>query len=124
MTDIGSSALSAVFFALSDPTRRELLNRLSKGTELTVSELAEPLEMSLPAASKHLKILERAGLIDRRRDGQRFYMQLNPEPLKDATEWLAYYERFWSESLDRLTDYLNDTIEKTDDEGSDSTDVE
>lgn len=114
MTDIGSSALSAVFFALSDPTRRELLNRLSKGTELTVSELAEPLEMSLPAASKHLKILERAGLLDRRRDGQRFYMQINPGPLQNASEWLQYYEKFWTESFDRLNDYLADSIEKTD----------
>ncbi|MCL4168132.1 UNVERIFIED_CONTAM: hypothetical protein GTU68_037000 [Idotea baltica] len=73
---------------------------------MTVGDLAEPLEMSLPAASKHLKVLERAGLLNRRRDGQRYYMKLNAAPLKSAADWIKYYERFWSESFDRLDDFL------------------
>jgi DNA-binding transcriptional ArsR family regulator len=86
--------LSAVFGALADPTRRAILARLTTG-EASVTELAEPFAMSLPAVSKHLKTLERAGLISRGR-----------EALKEATEWLDAYRRFWDESLDNLADYL------------------
>lgn len=99
--------LSATFAALADPTRRAILARLAAG-EATVGELAKPFEMSLPAISKHLKVLERAGLIARGRDAQRRPCRLNPEALKTAAEWLEYYRRFWEESLDRLDEYLRE----------------
>jgi DNA-binding transcriptional ArsR family regulator len=99
--------LSATFGALADPTRRAILARLAAG-EATVGELAEPFAMSLPAISKHLKVLERAGLIARGRDAQRRPCRLKPEALKSAAEWLDYYRRFWEESLDRLDEYLRE----------------
>ena len=97
--------LSLTFGALSDPTRRAILTRLADG-EATVTELAEPFEMSLPAVSKHLKVLERAGLISRGREAQWRPARLDPEPLKEAADWLDEYRRFWDESFDRLDDYL------------------
>lgn len=97
--------LSAVFGALADPTRRTILARLTSG-EASVTELAEPFAMSLPAVSKHLKMLERAGLISRSREAQWRPCRLAPESLKEATEWLDAYRRFWDESLDNLADYL------------------
>jgi DNA-binding transcriptional ArsR family regulator len=97
--------LSAVFGALADPTRRAILARLASG-EASVTELAEPFPMSLPAVSKHLKTLERAGLISRGREAQWRPCRLAPEALKEAAEWLDAYRRFWDESLDNLTDYL------------------
>jgi DNA-binding transcriptional ArsR family regulator len=97
--------LSAVFGALADPTRRAILARLASG-EASVTELAEPFPMSLPAVSKHLKTLERAGLISRSREAQWRPCRLAPEALKEAAEWLDAYRRFWDESLDNLTDYL------------------
>lgn len=97
--------LSATFGALADPTRRAILARLSLG-EASVTELAEPFAMSLPAVSKHLKVLERAGLISRGREAQWRPCRLAPEPLKEATTWLDAYRRFWDESLDNLADYL------------------
>ncbi len=106
MNPSSSIGLTAIFSALADPSRRAILERLSIEKEATVSELAEPLDMSLPAVSKHLKVLERAGLLNRRRDGKSFYLKLNPRPLKEAGEWISYYEQFWSESLDRLEDFL------------------
>jgi DNA-binding transcriptional ArsR family regulator len=97
--------LNATFAALADPTRRAILARLASG-ETSVTELAEPFEMSLPAISKHLKVLERAGLIARGRDAQWRPCRLEPGPLRDAAEWIEYYRQFWEQSFDRLEDYL------------------
>ena len=102
-----SQQLDATFSALSDPTRRAILARLSRG-ETTVSELAAPFAMSLPAVSKHLKVLERAGLIERGREAQWRPCRLNSEPLKEASAWLDHYRRFWEESLERLDDYVRE----------------
>ena len=99
--------LSATFAALSDPTRRAILARLALG-ETTVSELAEPFAMSLPAVSKHLKVLERAGLITRGREAQWRPCRLDAGPLKDVSGWLEHYRRFWDESFDRLDAYLDE----------------
>ena len=99
--------LNATFAALADPTRRAILARLASG-ETSVSELAEPFEMSLPAVSKHLKVLQRAGLIARGREAQWRPCRLAAGPLKDASDWLEHYRRFWEESFDRLEDYLRD----------------
>jgi DNA-binding transcriptional ArsR family regulator len=99
--------LSTTFSALADPTRRAILARLIAG-EVSVTELAEPFAMSLPAVSKHLKVLERAGLIKRSREAQWRPCRLEAGPLKDAAEWLEHYRRFWDESLDRLDDYLGE----------------
>jgi len=98
-------ALSVTFAALADPTRRAMLLRLSQG-EISVSALAEPFQMSLPAATKHLRVLERAGLVQKRRDAQRRPCRINAEPLKQATDWMAQYRQFWEGSLDRLDAYL------------------
>jgi DNA-binding transcriptional ArsR family regulator len=95
--------MDAVFGALAHGARREMLGRLADG-ELTVGELAEPLAMSLAAASKHVKVLERAGLVGRTVDGRRHVCRLEPLPLASAAEWLRFYERFWSERLDALAD--------------------
>ena len=97
--------LSSTFAALADPTRRAILSTLTNG-ERTVSELAEPFEMTLPAITKHLKVLERAGLITRSREAQRRPCQLDAAPLKEAIDWIVEYRRFWDESFDRLDDYL------------------
>jgi DNA-binding transcriptional ArsR family regulator len=99
--------LSTTFAALADPTRRAILARLTGG-EATVTELAEPFEMTLPAVSKHLKVLERAGLIARGREAQWRPCRLEAAPLKDADDWLERYRRFWEERLDRLEDYLDE----------------
>ena len=103
--------LSTTFAALADPTRRAILARLASG-EASVSELAEPFAMSLPAVSKHLKVLERAGLITRGRAAQWRPCRLEAAPLKDASDWLEEYRRFWEESLDRLEEYLRELQEK------------
>ncbi|MBI4964539.1 MAG: winged helix-turn-helix transcriptional regulator [Desulfomonile tiedjei] len=97
--------LSTTFAALADPTRRAILARLTAG-ESTVTELAKPFKMSLPAISKHLKMLERAGLIARGRDAQRRPCRLQAGPLKEVADWVERYRSFWEESLDRLGDYL------------------
>jgi DNA-binding transcriptional ArsR family regulator len=97
--------LTTTFSALADPTRRAILARLSVG-EASVSELAEPFAMSLPAVSKHLKVLERAGLIARSREAQWRPCRLEAGPLKEANAWLDGYRRFWEESFDRLDEYL------------------
>jgi DNA-binding transcriptional ArsR family regulator len=106
--------LSSTFAALADPTRRSMLARLSKG-EATVTELAEPFlkYMSLPAVTKHLKVLENAGLILKGRDAQWRPCQLNGDPLKDATDWMAQYRVFWEASFDRLEDYLKTVAPKS-----------
>jgi DNA-binding transcriptional ArsR family regulator len=97
--------LSSTFSALADPTRRAILARLAKG-DATVLELAKPFEMSMPAVSKHLKVLERAGLIVRSRDAQRRPCRLQPGPLKDVADFAELYRRHWEESFDRLGEYL------------------
>ena len=99
--------LSMTFQALADPTRRAILARLALG-ETSVSELAEPFEMSLPAVSKHLKVLENAGLITRSRDAQWRPCKLEPIALKTVDDWLERYRRFWEERFDRLEDYLRE----------------
>jgi DNA-binding transcriptional ArsR family regulator len=99
--------ISTTFSALADPTRRAILARLALG-ETSVTELAEPFAMSLPAISRHLKVLERAGLITRGREAQWRPCRLEAGPLKDATQWLEAYRRFWEESFDRLGSYLHE----------------
>jgi DNA-binding transcriptional ArsR family regulator len=99
--------LSTTLAALADPTRRAILARLALG-ETAVTELAEPFAMSLPAVSKHLKVLERAGLIARGREAQWRPCRLQATPLKDVAEWIEGYRRFWEQSLDRLEDYLQE----------------
>src|SRR6204780_4605408 len=108
---ISSERLNATFAALSDPTRRAILKRLAAG-ETSVSELAAPFKMSLPAISKHLKVLERAGLIARGREAQWRPCRLKAEPLKQAADYLDEYRRFWEESFDRLDEYLQQLQEK------------
>ena len=97
--------ITSTFAALADPTRRAILARLALG-ETSVTELAAPFEMSMPAVSRHLKVLERAGLISRGREAQWRPCKLNPKPLKDAAEWLEEYRQFWEHSFDRLEEYL------------------
>src|SRR5687768_18126586 len=102
-----SDPLSTTFAALADPTRRAILGRLATG-ERSVTELAKPFEMSLPGISKHLKVLERAGLIERGREAQWRPCRLRAKPLKDAANWMEHYRRFWDESFDRLDSYLKE----------------
>ncbi len=99
--------IDAVFHALAHDARRTMLSRLA-GHELTIGELAEPLAMSLAAASKHVQVLERAGLIERTVHGRRHVCRLNPDPLASAAAWLRVYERFWTHRLDALEDALHD----------------
>ncbi len=99
--------LSETFGALADPTRRAILARLASG-EASVTELAEPFAMSMPAISKHLKVLERAGLITRGREAQWRPCRLQAGPLQDVAGWIEHYRRFWEESFDRLDDYLKE----------------
>lgn len=99
--------LSHTFSALADPTRRAILARLALG-ETSVTELAEPFEMSMPAVSKHLKVLERAGLISRGREAQWRPCRLDAGPLKEAAGWIEEYRRFWEQTLDRLDKYLRE----------------
>jgi DNA-binding transcriptional ArsR family regulator len=100
-----SEHLNDTFAALADPTRRAILARLSSG-EASVTQLAEPFEISMPAVSKHLKVLERAGLIARGREAQWRPCRLEAARLKEVADWVAHYQRFWSESFDRLDEYL------------------
>lgn len=99
--------LSKVFAALADPTRRDILARLSRGT-CSVTELAAPHAMSLPAISKHLRVLEQSGLICRGREAQWRPCRIQAAPLKEAVDWIAQYKRHWEERLDRLDDYLQE----------------
>jgi DNA-binding transcriptional ArsR family regulator len=103
--------LDATFAALADPTRRAILARLASG-ETTVTELARPFDMSLPAISKHLNVLERAGLIVRGRDAQRRPCRLEAGRLKEVSEWVESYRRFWEHSFDRLDDYVHEIQRK------------
>ena len=102
---MAADPLSLTFSALADPTRRAILARLALG-ETSVQELAEPFDMSLPAVSKHLKVLERAGLIARGREAQWRPARIEPRRLKEIDDWLEAYRRMWDERLDRLDDYL------------------
>jgi DNA-binding transcriptional ArsR family regulator len=104
---MSTDPLSLTFAALADPTRRAILAKLSSG-EASVTDLAEPFEMSLPAVSKHLKVLERAGLIARSREAQWRPCQLDAGPLRDVAGWIEHYRRFWTDSFDRLDDYLHE----------------
>ncbi len=109
-------ALSLTFSALADPTRRQILARLANG-ELSVTQLAEPFKMTMPAVSKHLKVLERAGLIVRGREAQWRPAKLQAEPLKEVADWVEQYRQNWEESFDKLDAYLK-TIQN-EDKGSD-----
>jgi DNA-binding transcriptional ArsR family regulator len=102
-----SDPLSATFSALADPTRRAILARLASG-EISVTKLAEPFDMSMPAISKHLKVLERAGLVARGREAQWRPCRLEAGPLKDVSNWVENYRQFWEESFDRLDVYLKE----------------
>jgi DNA-binding transcriptional ArsR family regulator len=119
MDQIGYSGaagdLDAVFAALADPTRRAILTRLASG-EASVNELAAPFEMSQPAVSKHLKVLEHAGLVARAVDRQKRPARLNAEPMAEAVRWLTEFRRFWSQSFDQL-DSLLEELKQTDGEG-------
>jgi DNA-binding transcriptional ArsR family regulator len=99
--------LSSTFAALADPTRRAILARLAAG-ESSVTEIAEPFDMSLPAITKHLKVLERAGLISRSREAQWRPCKLEAKPLQQAADWVEQYRKFWEDSFDRLEDYLSE----------------
>ena len=104
--------LTATFTALADPTRRAILTRLAEG-EATVNELAEPFAMTLPAVSKHLKVLERAGLISRGREAQWRPCRLEAEPLREASDWVGRYRRFWESSYDKLDAHLQNLMKGT-----------
>jgi DNA-binding transcriptional ArsR family regulator len=106
-----SDRLTVTFAALADPTRRAILGRLAGG-ERSVTELAAPFRMSMPAVSKHLKVLERAGLIERSRNAQWRPCRLKAKPLREVADWVEHYRRFWDESFDRLDDYLRELQEK------------
>jgi DNA-binding transcriptional ArsR family regulator len=102
-----ADALSATLSALADPTRRAILTRLSRG-EASVTELASPFDVTMPAITKHLKVLERAGLISRGREAQWRPCRLRAAPLKEASDWIGKYRQFWEESFDRLDEYLKE----------------
>ena len=106
MVKCSSRILDDTFSALADPTRRRILEDLAGGGDRCVTDLARPYSMSLPAVSKHLRVLERAGLIRRRRCGRVHSLKLEAEPMKQAAEWIEEYRRFWEASLDRLEEYL------------------
>jgi len=104
---MAADSLSTTFMALADPTRRAILARLAQG-EVTVNELARPFSLSLPAVSKHLKVLQRAGLIEQSRHAQWRPCRLLPGPLKDVADWVEQYRQFFEQSFDRLDEYLRD----------------
>jgi DNA-binding transcriptional ArsR family regulator len=106
-----SDRLSQTFAALADPTRRAILGRLTRG-QTSVTELAAPFDISLPGISKHLRVLERSGLIERGREAQWRPCRLKAEPMKQAVDWLEEYRRFWEQSFDRLEDYLKELQSK------------
>jgi DNA-binding transcriptional ArsR family regulator len=109
---VATDQLSAIFGALADPTRRAILARLAEG-EATVNELAEPFDMTLPAVSKHLKVLERAGLISRGREAQWRPCRLEAESLREASDWVDRYRRFWESSYDKLDAHLQHLMKGT-----------
>jgi DNA-binding transcriptional ArsR family regulator len=105
MVKCSSRMLDRTFSALADPTRRRILEHLAHG-DRCVTDLAKPYSMSLPAVSKHLRVLERAGLVRRRRDGRVHRLKLEARPMQEAQKWIEEYRRFWEESFDRLDEYL------------------
>lgn len=111
MVNLYSKALNRTFAALSDPTRRRILAHLARGDQC-VTDLAEPYKMSLPAVSKHLRVLEKAGLLRRRRYGRVHQIHLETEPLRQAAQWVEEYRKFWEGSLDRLAAYLEKTAKQ------------
>jgi DNA-binding transcriptional ArsR family regulator len=113
--------LSATFAALADPTRRAILARLALG-EATVTELAAPFDMSLPGISKHLKVLQRAGLIEQGRHAQWRPCRLQPQPLRSVADWVDQYRRHWEESFDRLSDYLRELQDRKEQQDGDDDD--
>jgi DNA-binding transcriptional ArsR family regulator len=117
MVKHSSVTLNRVFAALSDPTRRQILAHLARGDKC-VTHLARPHDMSLPAVSKHLRVLEKAGLLRRRRYGRVHEMQLEAKPLKQAAQWVEEYRKFWEGSLDRLADYLEKTTKQPQKKGA------
>jgi DNA-binding transcriptional ArsR family regulator len=110
MVNYSPQQLDTIFSALSDPTRRAILQRLTQG-EATVTELAAPFTMSLPAISKHIRVLESAGLISRHKDGREHYLRLVAAPMKDAASWLENYRQFWEGQFDALGHYLQEHID-------------
>jgi len=120
MVKYSNDSLNSTFGALSDPTRRAILARLAKG-EAQVTELAEPFGISLPAVSKHLRVLEQAKLIERHKDGRVHRFTINPKPLQSAHSWIERYEQFWTEQLASLGKYLDKTISKEDKNDSSGT---
>jgi DNA-binding transcriptional ArsR family regulator len=108
-----SFSLDATFAALADPTRRQILESLSR-QQRRVKELAEPFAMSLPAVSKHLRVLENAGLLKRRRIGREHHIELEPAPMRNAMAWIEQYRKFWEGSLDALADYLENNHDLAD----------
>jgi DNA-binding transcriptional ArsR family regulator len=106
-----SSTLDNTFSALSDPTRRAIISQLANG-ELPISEIASPFQMSLPAVSKHIRVLESAGLVIRRKRGRINYCRLNAKPLRDAAKWLVFYQQFWDAKLDSLATFLEEDSKK------------
>jgi DNA-binding transcriptional ArsR family regulator len=115
MAQTAPDRLTSTFAALADPTRRAILARLMSG-QASVTELALPFQMTMPAVSKHLKVLEKAGLIARGREAQWRPCRLDGEPLRDVAEWMEPYRRFWDESFERLDDYLQQIKKEKDDE--------
>lgn len=107
MVKLSHTQLDRTFSALADPTRRAILARLDRNPGLSVSELARPFPVSLPAVMKHLDVLSDAGLIAREKTGRTVLCHLTPGPMEGAMAWLAHYERFWSASIDRLADFLD-----------------
>jgi DNA-binding transcriptional ArsR family regulator len=108
MVKQSNPSLDRTFAALADPTRRALIAQLNERPKLSVTALAKPFPMSLPAVMKHLDVLSDAGLITRSKTGRTVTCRLNPEPMKEAVEWLDRHQKFWSESLDRLQSLLED----------------
>ncbi len=102
--------LDTTFSALSDPTRRAIISKLAEG-DMPIMELASPFDMSLPAVSKHIRVLEKAGLLTRRKQGRVQYCRLNVKPLRDAAKWLAFYQQFWDAKLDSLANFLEENSE-------------
>jgi DNA-binding transcriptional ArsR family regulator len=115
---VATDQLSMTFTALADPTRRAILARLAEG-EATVTELAAPFDLSLPGVSKHLKVLQRSGLITQGRQAQWRPCRLEAGPLKDVSTWVDHYRRFWDERLDRLDEYLRELSKKEPKHGRD-----
>jgi len=110
MVNYLSAPLDSTFAALSDATRRGILARLAQQGETSVSDLAAPYQMSLPAVSKHLRVLEHAGLLSRQKDGRVHRCRLRAEPMKDAAAWIEHYRKFWEAQLDSLARYLEDSV--------------